>query len=92
MSNVLPFRQKESRIENYLSGKALCLGCQHRWHAHASIGTFSLDCPACHLPKGRFIQEVIKDCAHWICNCKNEYFSVTQDAIYCPNCGQEQEF
>lgn len=33
-------------------GTAYCVGCKEEWQAVAPIGTMSLDCPACELPKG----------------------------------------
>ncbi len=89
MPNVIELRPKQQE-EPHLSGRALCLSCRHEWVAVAPIGAVWLECPSCHLERGRFIAQVCRDGDHWHCNCGNNLFYVTADGFYCPNCGEWQ--
>lgn len=41
--------------------------------------------------RGRMIAQVQRDCLHWVCDCSNDLFYVTQEGYYCPNCGVTPE-
>lgn len=75
----------------HLSGKALCLACRHEWAAVAPVGTVWLECPSCTLSRGRFVNAVEREGAHWHCACGNDLFYATPDGFYCPNCGVWQK-
>lgn len=101
-SNLVSLAQlrasRESKLKalqdlNMVEGEAFCLNCQAKWHARAPSGTEYMQCPECHLVKGKFFLPFMKtDKRHWVCDCGNSLFSVTVDSIYCPNCGKDQEF
>lgn len=74
----------------FVTGEAFCLQCQHEWVATSPVGTTSLECPECKTNKGLIKFECCVDEDHWICNCKNSYFCITPNRVYCPNCGNDQ--
>jgi hypothetical protein len=91
MDNVVPFNSPKS--EKHMTGDAFCICCKHTWVAVAVIGTEWLECPNCETTKGRFNFPVVaKEVAHWNCACGNDLFHITEEYLYCPNCGQEQNF
>ncbi|MCK5603785.1 hypothetical protein KAR91_17995 [Candidatus Pacearchaeota archaeon] len=71
----------------WLHGDAYCLGCRHRWIAGCPVGVTDLECPECHSMKGKMLREVIRTDTRWACPCGCEYFTVTPEGVYCPNCG-----
>ncbi len=91
MNNVVPFNAPKS--EKHMSGPAFCAACKHRWTAVAIIGSIWLQCPNCETEKGRFEWPVLaKEVSHFECNCGNDLFHITEEYVYCPNCGQEHIF
>ena len=80
---VIEFKKKEPHI----SGEAICLSCGHNWVSIAPTGTIWLECPECHVVRGRFVYQCERDGLHWECDCGNDLFHVTEDGFYCPNCG-----
>jgi Zn finger protein HypA/HybF involved in hydrogenase expression len=75
----------------HLSGPAKCMSCNHEWQAVAPIGTEWLECPECHLEKGRLAYPVQRYGLEWKCHCGNDLFRMTPDGCYCPNCGEWQK-
>ena len=71
----------------YLAGRARCLSCKEEWISVSPVGSLWLECPCCGLEKGRLIFPILRDFPHWICNCGNDLFRVTEEGYYCPNCG-----
>ena len=87
--NIVQF---PSQSNPHISGQCQCLGCQHKWVATAPVGTWEFECPNCKSMKGRTIYEAIQeDSYRWLCKCGNQYFVITPDNIYCPNCGKDQD-
>lgn len=77
----------------HMSGQAICLECRHEWVAVAEAGTWNLDCPGCHLPKGVWQGLTLPaDGLVKRCYCSNITFVVTPEIILCTYCGQQQEF
>ena len=92
---VISLAEKREESGPHLSGIAICLDCKHEWVAVAPIieNEFNwLECPSCGLMKGRFKYHYERDGEQWECNCGNDLFHVKPKGIYCPNCGQWQEF
>lgn len=70
------------------SGEALCTACKHEWVAVQRVDDSSwLICPECDLQAGHFKGVVIREGAHWHCNCGNDLFYMTRNGPYCPQCG-----
>lgn len=91
--SVIPFQKKEKHVE----GPAICLDCKHEWEAVIPQDSIEsaldwLECPNCHLHKGRFKYKFTAGPDIWICACGNDLFQITSECVYCPNCGQEQVF
>ena len=88
---VLSFPAKH---DPHLSGKARCCACRHDWVAVAPVGVDWMECPSCHLMKGRFFYEALPPfgCEKWECGCGCDVFHVTRTAAWCINCGTEQTF
>ncbi len=79
---------KDAHDGPWLEGKVLCLNCGHRWHQVAQPGDAGIDCPECKLAKGIWINlAACKDEEHYTCRCKNQFFHITPQRIYCPCCG-----
>jgi hypothetical protein len=73
----------------HLHGAAQCIGCQHKWEAVAPVGTVELECPACHLPKGAFVNQVMRGTGRFVCNCGCDLFRISQTVgPYCANCAE----
>lgn len=89
---VLDFKKPKTDNEPHLIGEARCLDCKHTWVARAPVGTLWLECPACTLKRGRYLERVQEPGPHWHCNCNCDLFYVTPDGYYCPNCGEAQKF
>lgn len=94
MAEVLSFGRKAeppAPVEDpHLQGKARCVACKHEWQAVAPHGTTWLECPECHIFRGRFVGQCERDEPHWHCNCGNDLFYATARGFYCPNCGEWQ--
>jgi len=90
-AEIIEFKRPEEEVP-HCTGEARCLDCKHTWAAVAPLGVIWLECPACSLVRGRFVNYVARGDHYWECNCGNDLFKVTPDFIYCPNCGQEQTF
>lgn len=88
MSNVISFSREEKTP--HLTGDAKCVDCQHEWVGVAPVCTIWLECPSCFMMRGRFVNKVVKDRPHWVCNCGCDLFFATLDGFYCPNCGKDQ--
>lgn len=92
MGAVLSLDEARADRTPHLEGAARCISCQHEWHAVAPVGTHVLECPACSLPKGRFVHKLKRGEQTWTCNCGCELFSIApQIGPYCINCGAEQD-
>lgn len=93
MNNVVAFVPKQETAP-HLSGKARCCACRHDWVAVTPVGTDWLECPECHLMKGRYIHAAIPQLGTdvWECGCGCDVFMVSRTAAYCVNCGSEQLF
>lgn len=94
--NIVQFQPKKSldpgnneqSSKEHLAGEAKCIACQHSWVAVGYVGTVHLECPACGLTKGAFMNPILRSTEpHWRCNCGNDLFFITQTGCYCPNCG-----
>jgi exosome complex RNA-binding protein Csl4 len=84
------YKVKEE-TESTVTGKAVCVNCRYEWTAVAPTGVDWLECPECHLMKGRFFYDCVReDKEHWYCHCGNDLFYMTPDGMYCPNCGDWQ--
>lgn len=90
MSDVVDLAAFRTTRQQHLSGACRCLACQHTWEGVAEVGATWLECPACTLPRGRFITEAVYEGEHWVCKCGNDLFYVMPERVYCPNCGAEQ--
>lgn len=93
MSNVVNLDDKRRERGPHMQGAALCLSCHVKWQAVAETqsGAKWLQCPACYLMRGRFVNHVeIDGAAHWTCKCGNDLFFATPTCFYCPNCGAVQ--
>lgn len=99
MGQVLEFAplrespQPEEDVE-HLRGQAHCAACRHEWEAAAPIGVDWLECPSCHLMKGRFMHPVtgFPDDAIWVCLCGCDVFRIALKEFFCVNCGTPQRF
>lgn len=65
------------------------MSCGHKWQAVAETLVDWLECPGCHLVKGRFKYPHEHSEDHWQCGCGNDLFHVTVNRAYCPNCGNQ---
>jgi hypothetical protein len=74
----------------HLSGKAHCMACGHEGVSVAPVGTVWMECPACHGEKSLFTHGVEYPGKHWACACGNQFFHITPEGVYCPNCGDWQ--
>lgn len=85
MSNIIDlFARDDAAVQ----GTALCLECKHEWQAVCPDPDIWLECPSCHLHKGRFKHPYAPvGGSLWICNCGNNLFHITLDGYFCPNCG-----
>ncbi|MGE5524333.1 MAG: hypothetical protein ACM3SS_11505 [Rhodospirillaceae bacterium] len=90
---VLAFRRPEP-ADPHLSGAARCTSCRHDWTAVAPVGVDWMECPACHLMKGRFLHPAVPHDGEdvWECACGCDVFRVTRAAAFCIGCGSRQEF
>lgn len=88
-AEVIPFRSHDP----HLSGKARCCACRHDWVAVSPVGTDWLECPSCHLMKGRYVHPAIPSGEEaWQCACGCDVFMITRRSAFCINCGTEQRF
>lgn len=79
--------------EATLNGEAFCLTCHHRWEATAPVGTFWLECPACHGNKGSFRWPALPETGQtrWVCNCGSDVFYIKEQYVpVCTHCGAVQ--
>jgi len=92
MGDVVQLTDAKAKREPHLSGPARCFNCEQQWVAVAPVGTSGwLECPQCHLLRGRLIYPCLKaDALHWKCHCGNDLFYVTPQGYYCPQCGVNQ--
>lgn len=94
--SVIEFRPREPKPadDSHNSGKARCLDCTHEWVAVAPGGTTWLECPQCKTFKGRYLGpcQRAKGADHWHCACGNDLFHAMREGVYCPCCGEWQQF
>lgn len=92
MSDVVELASR--RKEPHLSGKARCAACRYEWVQVAPVGVDWMECPQCHLMKGRYLHPAIPEANEeiWQCACGCDVFMVTRKVIFCINCGTEQAF
>lgn len=92
MADIVQFKPRVTLEPEapHCTGAARCLDCRHEWQAVAPLATTWMQCPACTLLRGRFVNPVHTDADHWHCNCGNDLFHVDRNGIYCPNCGDAQ--
>ncbi len=84
------WKEKEE-TESTSTGKAVCINCRYDWEAVAPAGVEWLECPQCHLMRGKFFHEHLRTSEmHWHCHCGNDLFYMTPNGMYCPNCGDWQ--
>lgn len=89
--NVIDFSKAKQERTPHASGECVCLDCKHEWVGVAPVGEVWLECPACHLVRGRFLNPVVRNEAQrWTCLCGNDLFYITRECTYCPNCGEIQ--
>ena len=94
MGKLVEFKTKEREVP-CLSGPARCCACRHDWVAVSSpVGTDWLECPSCHLMKGRYLHPAWPkdDEDVWICACGCDAFRIMRTEIFCINCGLRQSF
>lgn len=89
--SVIDLNQARADRTPRLAGPAKCMACAHTWAAVAPIGTVDLECPACHLDRGRFVGNVTRAGLHWTCHCGNDLFHICPEGTYCPACGEWQK-
>lgn len=93
---VYLFKEPEKIIsgettEASVSGTCFCIACQFEWFYELPSGVTEFECPNCKTMKGRMKYECLRfEEAHFTCNCGNQYFLITPERIYCPNCGLDQ--
>lgn len=99
MTNIVEFKRREPEEpeEEQCQGAALCVDCKHEWHAivpsvYVEESDGWLECPSCHLVRGRFKYRFNIGEDKWRCGCGNSLFEITSKFTYCPNCGREQLF
>ena len=88
MSNVLEFGKKEK----HGSGLCVCMSCGHEEMVVAPIGVVDMECSACGAFKSRWKFEFRPTEPVMHCNCGNNYFYLTAEGHFCPNCGVYQEY
>jgi hypothetical protein len=77
----------------HAAGEAVCLACQNKWQAGAPfpVTTF-LECPKCSAMKGVYVNYFAPPAETvWTCNCEAQLFFVTNNGVFCPNCGVKQK-
>lgn len=91
--SVLEFKKPEPHVPHG-TGMALCIACLHEWMAVAPTGTIALECPSCHLHKGRWKFDFYPNEGQMVrsCNCGNQLFYLTPNGHMCANCGTLQEY
>lgn len=76
-----------------LEGIARCIACRHEWRAgvdgHDPL--VWLECPECHLQRGRLAFPVEHEGPHYACKCGNDLFYIMPGRAYCPHCGAWHE-
>lgn len=88
-NNPLEMARVDTACTQWLSGSAKCMHCGCTWTAAAPVGTLGLECPSCGLNRGYFCQPAAHvDEPHYRCACGSEAFCLTQQRVYCPNCGR----
>ena len=87
--NIVSFPTKPEQEERWFEGKAFCISCKHEWMAVAEPGSTPFECPNCSAVKGHWKYECTphKDTLIRVCQCGNEYFLLTPEGHFCPNCG-----
>jgi len=98
MGKLLKFYDKNEgteeteETEEFITGEVRCLICKHEWiyTGKSPLGGNFIECPECKTEKGVLKYVHVRKEKHWVCSCTNEYFSITERGIYCPNCGAWQ--
>lgn len=68
---------------------AQCINCQHEFMLSQEKGQEWYECPSCHTHKARVKYEYLRPEPTLECQCGNKLFFITQQHIYCPNCGRD---
>jgi len=93
MDNIVKFeRPTKNNDSKFGTGKAYCLSCKDEWISVVELPLdYSLECPSCHTNKVTlkypFVPDIYREC-----NCDNSLFYITPAGIFCPNCGDFQNF
>ncbi len=91
MGDIVSLTAVRQERTPHLHGAARCVGFRHEWQAVAPVGTVHLDCPACLLPKGLFVNLVSRGQQARTCNCGNDLFQIAPGlGPYCTGCGAQQ--
>ncbi len=90
-NNLVSLEKYKEDNALHSSGECKCLACDYKWVGVVPIGTIWLECPKCHLMRGRFIYHCQREDSYWTCKCGNELFYITHEGCYCPNCGLWQK-
>ena len=90
MGAVVDLASRKS--DPHLAKKARCCVCRHEWVAVAPLGTDWLECPDCHLMKGRYLHPKVPcDGFEMLsCACGCDVFRVTEKWAFCIHCGTER--
>jgi hypothetical protein len=54
-AEVVDLRERRVRSGPHSEGTARCIACRHEWTAVAPAGAYMLECPACSLNTGAYI-------------------------------------
>ena len=90
MGDILDLEKAREERAPHLSGEARCLACGYEWVAVARVGTIWMECPSCHLERGRYVGPADREGFHLHCDCDCDLFYITPKGAYCPNCGLDQ--
>jgi hypothetical protein len=86
VSNIVEFKRPEAK-HPHATGEAFCMRCDHKWTAVAPVGTTVLECPDCKAMAGQFKFLCAPSANVRTCECGNQFFYITQEGHFCPNCG-----
>lgn len=95
---VIPLRGKVTPpiepVEQWGSGEAFCLACDHTWAGAAPVGTDAFECPQCRRVSGHWKFEFQPRPGEQVrqCNCGNQLFYLTPDGHLCASCGIYQRY
>jgi hypothetical protein len=101
MSKIVELAAARQERQAHICGPAHCIGCGHTWEAVVPAQAHRekmashdpwLECTACHAFKGLFTYTFAPAEAEvfWACNCGCDAFGVSEQGVFCHNCGAWQ--